>query len=95
MRPKPHDTMSYYATLFQKYLVSDALLDNRTKKRAIGAVLEQIDRHEVTTNDRLDKARLKRLRRAFGSAAWFKKVAAGLTFAAAIALFQAPPLEVV
>jgi len=94
MNKKLHkDTMSYYSTLLQQYKVDDNLLDTRTKKRAIGSVLEQIDKQKVKSNQKLDKARLKKLRRAFNNASWFKKIAASLTFATAIALFQAPPLE--
>ena len=67
MKQKPYnDTMGYYSTLFQKYRVDDNLLDNRTKKRAIGSVLEQLDKKSVNTTDNIDRSRLKRLRRAFG-----------------------------
>ncbi len=87
------NTMSYYSTLFQRYGVDDNLLDNRTKKRAIGSVLEQIDKQVVNNSEKIDKARLKKLRRAFGKASWFKNIAAGLTFAMAVTIFQTPPLK--
>ena len=87
------DTMSYYSTLFQKYRVDDVLLQSRAKRRAIGSVLEQLDKKAVNTNDNLNKPSLKRLRKAFGDVSWFKNIAASLTFATALALFQTPPLE--
>ncbi|XOB61216.1 DUF4347 domain-containing protein [Campylobacterota bacterium DY0563] len=94
MNRKNHqDTMSYYSTLFQRYGVSDILLNDRTKKRAIGSILEQIDKKTINKNDKLDKARLKKLRHAFRNNSWLKKIAASLTFATALALFQAPPIE--
>ncbi len=93
MNNKQQNTMSYYSTLFQKYGVNDNLLDTRTKKRAIGSVLEQIDKKNVHKNQKIDKSKIKKLRRAFSNVKWFKNIAASLTFATAISLFQAPPLE--
>jgi hypothetical protein len=90
---KRTNTMNYYSTLFQRYNVDDNLLNTRAKKRAIGSVLETVDKKAINTTQKLDKSKVKKLNKAFGKTSWFKNIAAGLTFATAVSLFQAPPLE--
>jgi len=90
---KTNNTMSYYSTLFQRYNVKDEVLASRTQKRAIGAVLEQLDKKEVKVSDFINKSKLKKLRRAFGKTKCFKGVATSLTFATALIFFQTSVLE--
>ena len=91
MKSNNRSTTSYYRTLYSKYGVDDAFLQNRAQRRATGAFLERVDIAQSAHRQIIDPRRHRQLKRAFRDTSLFNAVSTAATVSAMVLLLQSTP----
>ena len=88
MKSNNRSTTSYYRTLYSKYGVDDAFLQNRAQRRATGAFLERVDIAQSAHRQIIDPRRHRQLKRAFRDTSLFNAVSTAATVSAMVLLLR-------